>query len=991
MVNDDYTPVSGTSVGGGDITVNIPWAFENDQIVIQGVRTSTGEVQESINFSVNGSDVTVINPWTGENWTVYVSRRDLTEQTVAEDANSFKTLTQQMDRMTARLQEVREETKKSIRTAGQNATIPSPPTTGTYSLNSTNGDFGWGSAQSTTPLTITVNEGSFTSFETVSILESIDASSIDDKSIAYLRGFSSEDDGGEGFFWLDKSGTLGASARDGGTIFMAAGGTDWYWRRIYQSAFNVQWFGANGDGTIDAASAFSSAVNALSDGGTLEIPSAKTFLFLSAVTVTDKNITIRANGSTFKQGDDSAIFRFINNFDASVSVSSIAKETYAFSGSNSNVTRLTAAGHNYVSGDLVKVYSEDRIPGSRFLTTDNEARIGEFALVGAVSGDDVYLYSELREHDQFTTGIKVAKLPRRSVVLSGLILDAPTWAERPDWTSGLIAISGYVSSRVDGCKVIQGHGSAFGLSACYDFEASNCSISRLKNDNSISPAAFGYGFNMQSCEFLRINNCYFSNSRHGTTTNTAEVLATSVTPVNSGRTYGLSVNNCHGHNCSAGAFDTHDDAMDVFYSNCLVTGDYVGYNTFPGQGFTVRGCHIYFTNCKVRDSIVGFNVFDTTNADGSKTQPSNIHFTNCHTDTHQQGIRLKAVKDIYIRDCSLKNTRATGTEVFEIGDTADGVFVDNLKVISATTENSKQAMFLKGSTNLRFKNITIDQSAATGSGTRGMLLARAMDLVIDGLDYIRPASVSNGHISYFESDIDLSATVELKRVRSDLDLGGYFGGSSNMPTVAPRIIDGRIGETLSKIVNEDISGSGHTWGAWDYVGDDHVLVYTTLRFNPVQVISALTNNGFKEGQLLEFYLTDETGDNVLKMPSANGGIWVNELQSVKYVWRNNTWELLDHPGKARTQTQDINASGFTAFNWSDSKNDCLIYLFTLNSGPQTLTNALPTSGKRLGQKVYFSNNDPTDSLTLAAADGSVVIAANQTIGMIYNGTNWNQV
>lgn len=83
-----------------------------------------------------------------------------------------------------------------------------------------------------------------TEAENISALEALDCDTWNTGAAVYVEGHTTRNDGGEGMFWLDKTGSLGASAENGGTIIVANCGTNCYWRRIYQTTWvRPEWFG----------------------------------------------------------------------------------------------------------------------------------------------------------------------------------------------------------------------------------------------------------------------------------------------------------------------------------------------------------------------------------------------------------------------------------------------------------------------------------------------------------------------------------------------------------------------------------------------------------------------------------------------------------------------------------------------------------------------------------------------------------------------------
>ena len=62
---------------------------------------------------------------------------------------------------------------------------------------------------------------------------------------ATVLGYSTPGDGGGGEFYWDATAT---DADNSGTIFAVSGTATGRWRRLYNSAVNVKWFGAKGNG-----------------------------------------------------------------------------------------------------------------------------------------------------------------------------------------------------------------------------------------------------------------------------------------------------------------------------------------------------------------------------------------------------------------------------------------------------------------------------------------------------------------------------------------------------------------------------------------------------------------------------------------------------------------------------------------------------------------------------------------------------------------------
>src|SRR5690606_12621483 len=100
-------------------------------------------------------------------------------------------------------------------------------------------------------------------------------------------------------------------------------------------------------------------------------------------------------------------------------IDSIASANIDIGGTNYPVSVLTldAAAVDLAAGDVVRVFSEDPIPQSAFLTR----MLGEFAIVYEVDGLTVRLNGLLR--DTYTTTPRVARLDQKRVVIKGFTFE----------------------------------------------------------------------------------------------------------------------------------------------------------------------------------------------------------------------------------------------------------------------------------------------------------------------------------------------------------------------------------------------------------------------------------------------------------------------------------------------------------------------------------------------------------------------------------------
>lgn len=88
----------------------------------------------------------------------------------------------------------------------------------------------------------------------------------------YVRGYTTVDDGGQGFFAWDSAST---QSDNDGTVIQVTGVSSGRWMRVYTGAMSVKWFGAKGDSVTDDQPSISHALQAaLNVGADLFLPGA---------------------------------------------------------------------------------------------------------------------------------------------------------------------------------------------------------------------------------------------------------------------------------------------------------------------------------------------------------------------------------------------------------------------------------------------------------------------------------------------------------------------------------------------------------------------------------------------------------------------------------------------------------------------------------------------------------------------------------------------
>lgn len=249
---------------------------------------------------------------------------------------------------------------------------------------------------------------------------------------------------------------------------------------------------------------------------------------------------------------------------SAVNISAIAFTTHAFPGTSvtdTECTKITATGHGCAIGDLIKVVSDDTIPGSTLQGSDPR-RIGEFAYVGDVSGNDIYISGVLVE--TYTTSPRLVKIPQSP----RLIWDGPTidhtagqsWSVTSLLTRGLYRPQVRLSFR-------NGYHCGLMLQSCFQSQIDVDGWKFLNRTNSLGVA----GYIVQDMQgWQTTGRVRALDARHAYTTGSNSSASGGGAAYLNGRTFGARIK-VAAVGCSSAAADLHSEAMD-----CQVDAEAIG-------------------------------------------------------------------------------------------------------------------------------------------------------------------------------------------------------------------------------------------------------------------------------------------------------------------------------------------------------------------------------------------------------------------------------
>lgn len=321
--------------------------------------------------------------------------------------------------------------------------------------------------------------------------------------------------------------------------------------------------GIDPTGEVDSASAIQALIDNAPDGAVVRFPAGVYNTDSSALTIVDKTLTLDMAAATFTR-----------------SISGIVIDASATAGDIHNVTSVTSttvtedtvrpavtisfadAGLNtgWVRGDIIKLISDDEIPGANPGDTVNKRRTGQFFTVESASAGTVTVYGSM--YDPMTTNIRAYRLKsEHRVRLVGGTFDAVGGG------SGVIRCTNLVGASVSNPTITTQGGAGVVVRGCVNTAATPEVRYAPNNPGSL---ILGYGVNDVSSSY-GVFNIRSLRSRHAYTTNTNAIPSGSTDVWLYGRTFGSVVSGISRDSASS-AWDTHAEGAEIIFDNIAAFG-----------------------------------------------------------------------------------------------------------------------------------------------------------------------------------------------------------------------------------------------------------------------------------------------------------------------------------------------------------------------------------------------------------------------------------
>lgn len=538
-------------------------------------------------------------------------------------------------------------------------------------------------------------------------------------------------------------------------------------------------------GKTDSAPALRRAALATPDGGTLVIPAGTYRCQSTAIDLTGLNargITVDASAATFVKASDHPVMHFEGGFDLPISVLSTAPATISDDTSATNPgTQLTLAAAppaSWQRGTLIKLVADDVIPGGRpAKTPGEEARLGQYLIVNAVSGTKVTCLGTLRE--SYKKNVRVARQRTHKVHLIGGVFDTdPNGMQPGGWTSGHVQFRALVGVTFRDYEIRSSPGPAVVYRGCYGYNDQNGQIGYAKNDGSTGNN--GYGIMDTSSAVGTITGYRAHRVRHAFTDGSAFLPEDSPYIENYGGTYGTSVQG-RAYGTSNVAWDTHSWSEAVTFTDVEAVDCYKGISLRGRKHRVVNGSAIrcYFGGLSIYNEDDGGTSWghsvDGFTADGIDRRAVEILLNG---DGHPEA-NVRETRRSYLRNILIKN--GTVNSVFIRNGS---VRIDGLHMVAGAALESTQPIFYARNSIVEVSNWSQDlREVKTGAGHALLRLEAGSEISVGSWDYATTAAnASKVNYGIYSTGVENSATVD-KLTMSHAPTAGAYNSLSDASRV----------------------------------------------------------------------------------------------------------------------------------------------------------------------------------------------------------------
>jgi hypothetical protein len=696
---------------------------------------------------------------------------------------------------------------------------------------------------------------------------------------------------------------------DNGISFTAQDGG--YWVRIFKGPIQDSWYGTNAnyipgteasgdnDGVI-----LTNIINAIPDGSTLQLKSNANYRLDTAITITNKTITLDLNGSTLWQTSNTQILRHTGGYEWSEPVESLSIQELVLGAEGDvpyNYLRIEVTGLPEIEvGDIIKLTSEDQIPGSQAPSGSTIARMGEMAVVQAVDTDYIYITIPV-DYELYVTSPRVHKLNKSRIIIQNGKLS--TIETDNNWSTAMIFAFDSAFSEFNDIKSEKSWGPVLELRGLFMPKSNNCYFSNADTKQGLR---VGYGIRDFACHYGLFSHIRATRVRHAYTTNQSFISDDNTADIwRYGRNLGSLITDSLAYACDDGAFDTHAGAYNTVFDNCHVYNNYPG-NASLGLAWKIRGYNVTVRNCSGR-ARTGLQVLEQY-----PNGTDNILFQNCYfegvfssirTSVSNGGIRCTNIR---FTDCEFVSTGTVNQLLLDID-----VEYDNCKFTAKNPSGSVRYFDANRST-VKSKNCRFNYPSGAALMRLVFLSGGSVNVkIVDpeittsktNIDMLVFRNSTTGNVVSLENMKINKPILDLFDDGTDLTLKYNWERTDTFDT------SGRFGQNFNENLVIDVSR----------LLDKEITIFRTdnvANFN----ISSISNAG-REGQRLTIVNTVgafRLGVNAASNIALAGGLnkQLRPNTRITLDWFNNQWNEYTDIRQYRKQVFSTDAAA-TILAWAE--------------------------------------------------------------------------
>ncbi len=353
--------------------------------------------------------------------------------------------------------------------------------------------------------------------------------------------------------------------------------------------------GIDPTGHEDSAHGLTEALNTVPVGWEAVIAPGR-YLVGSPIVPGGESIRLSGYGVTLVQTGASPVISVSATWATPVRVTSFETVTPGDETAGSTARIVVDGEVRWAPGTLIKVFSDDAVPGSRAPSSDRASRNGEYAIVASSRGNEVITTMRLRE--TYSDNARVVEASRRTVQIRGFSLEGQSPSAKVVGAS-MIYLAGLLAPLVEDVRCISAHGPVIHMNSCYAFHVARLDVAFAEDD---APHRLGYGVLDNCSEFGTVRDSTVRHARHAYTDDTPAIPRNSSNPHRYGRSYGNQIIACRAISPSRSGFDTHHSSESTMFSNCSVDSgaDDVAAFSLRGRNHLVVGCAAHRIGIGVR-------------------------------------------------------------------------------------------------------------------------------------------------------------------------------------------------------------------------------------------------------------------------------------------------------------------------------------------------------------------------------------------------------